>query len=80
MPSRPPRWPSCGSRPWATGETYTDLLADRSAWEDYDADAVGGPRVRVRPAQPAGSGAPHRGALTGLLRNCALLVHGRCRG
>ena len=23
------------------GETYTDLLADRSAWEDYDADAVG---------------------------------------
>jgi xylose isomerase len=25
----------------AVGETYTDLLADRSAWEDYDADAVG---------------------------------------
>ena len=25
------------------GETYTDLLADRSAWEDYDADAVGVP-------------------------------------
>ena len=23
------------------GETYTDLLADRSAWEDYDADAIG---------------------------------------
>ncbi len=23
------------------GETYTDLLADRSAWEDYDPDAVG---------------------------------------
>jgi xylose isomerase len=23
------------------GETYEDLLADRSAWEDYDPDAVG---------------------------------------
>ena len=23
------------------GETYDDLLADRSAWEDYDVDAVG---------------------------------------
>ena len=23
------------------GETYADLLADRSAWEDYDVDAVG---------------------------------------
>jgi xylose isomerase len=25
----------------AAGETYTDLLADRSAYEDFDADAVG---------------------------------------
>ena len=25
------------------GETYTDLLADRSAWEDFDADAAGCP-------------------------------------
>jgi xylose isomerase len=23
------------------GETHTDLLPDRAAWEDYDADAVG---------------------------------------
>jgi xylose isomerase len=23
------------------GESYADLLADRSAWEDYDVDAVG---------------------------------------
>jgi len=23
------------------GETYQDLLADRSAWEDYDVDAAG---------------------------------------
>jgi xylose isomerase len=27
----------------ADGETYTDLLADRSAWEDFDADAAGVP-------------------------------------
>ena len=25
----------------AEGESYTDLLADRSAWEDYDVDAAG---------------------------------------
>ena len=25
----------------APGETYNDLLADRSAFEDFDADAVG---------------------------------------
>jgi xylose isomerase len=25
----------------AAGETYDDLLADRSAYEDFDADAVG---------------------------------------
>ena len=25
------------------GETYADLLADRSAFEDFDADAVGAP-------------------------------------
>lgn len=25
----------------AEGETYADLLADRNAWEDFDADAVG---------------------------------------
>jgi xylose isomerase len=27
----------------AAGETYADLLADRSAWEDFDADAKGAP-------------------------------------
>ena len=27
----------------ADGETYSDLLADRSAWEDFDADAAGVP-------------------------------------
>ena len=27
------------------GETYDDLLADRSAWEDYDVDAVGARRL-----------------------------------
>ena len=37
------RWPSCGSRPSPRDETYTDLLADRSAWEDFDADAAGVP-------------------------------------
>ena len=26
----------------SAGETYAELLADRSAWEDFDADAVGG--------------------------------------
>ena len=27
----------------APGETYTDLLADRSAFEDFDPDAAGRP-------------------------------------
>ena len=27
----------------ADGESYADLLADPSAWEDFDADAVGEP-------------------------------------
>ena len=42
------------------GETYADLLADRSAFEDFDADAVGRARLWLRPPQPAGRRAPHR--------------------
>ena len=44
----------------AAGEGYAELLADRSAFEDFDADAVGVRRLRLRPAQPAGAGAPDR--------------------
>ena len=46
-------------------ESYADRLADRSAWEDYDVAAVGGPRIRA--AEPAGGGARHRGAPTSRL-------------
>ncbi len=46
------------------GETYADLLADRSAYEDFDADAVGGARLRVRAAEPAGDRAPPASAMS----------------
>ncbi len=32
---------SCTIPTLAAGETYADLLTDRSAFEDFDADAVG---------------------------------------
>ena len=50
LPRRPRGAGGAGRRPgaragparrWATGETYDDLLADRSAFEDFDADAAG---------------------------------------
>ena len=37
-PSRRPAWPSCAQPTLAEGETVADLLADRSAFEDFDAD------------------------------------------
>ena len=42
------------------GETYADLLADRSAFEDFDADAAARAGLRLRPAQPARRRAPAR--------------------
>ena len=39
---RRPRSPSCASPPWQPGETYADLLADRTAYEQFDAGAYFG--------------------------------------
>ncbi len=44
---RPWRWPrsrSCAGRPSTPGESYRDLLADRSAMEDFDAQSYFGAR------------------------------------
>jgi xylose isomerase len=46
------------------GETLADLLADRSAYEDFDADAAGERGYGVRAPQPAGARAPARGSLS----------------
>ena len=48
-------------------ETVADLLADRSAYEDYDAGQGGRARVRVRPARPAGGRAPDGAGAVGRL-------------
>ncbi len=48
------------SRRWAPARRYADLLADRSAFEDFDADAAAAARLRLRPPQPAGHRAPAR--------------------
>ena len=53
-------WPSWPCRPWPTARRYADLLADRSAYEDFDADAVGARGLRLRAAQPARRRAPAR--------------------
>ena len=53
------------SRPTlAPGETLADLLSDRSAYEDFDADAAGHRADQHRAAGPAGPGPHLRRALS----------------
>ena len=56
---------TAAARPSTEGETYADLLADPSAYEEFDADAYfGGKGFRLRAAQPAGDRAPDGRAVT----------------
>jgi hypothetical protein len=48
----------------AAGESYDDLLADRSAFEDFDADAAGRRGPGRGAPHPTRRRAPARGALT----------------
>ena len=51
---------SCPSPPSPPGRALADLLADRRAFEDFDADAAAAARVRLRAPQPARHRPPRR--------------------